>query len=794
MTAPRGYGATEAMSQALALSREPATWLVCPSGAAESDEWANLAGAVRATDGGWVVLTDIDSAEVAVNRLPAVADWLPGNARLALLAHTNLAHLALLDHRSVQVDRDDLAFTPEEATSLLFALTGDSDPEELGELVEMCQGWASALVLAGGRLRRGGRRATTKWLAGSGAQSIVGSWLAGLDERASGFLKASAILDDLQPDLCDAVLGTSESAEILLDLERDEGLLTRASDDGIPAPVWHRHPLLTLALRARHSKGDGTREAHRRAASWYRTHDRVDSVMHHYVSAGLNAEAGDYLSEHERALLSGGSASRALDWYEQLTEDAWGERANRELRLAWGRLLSGDSQGARDALAGLTDLLAQATVSQGDSSVLAELTGERFFLAAYLSARAADPAQVISQAQQAWELFGNTGGQDSHVMAPTLVARGLVWSDRLVSARRVLDGVDPLRFPSGNIREVSLAGVRALCEVGEGRIVAATASLTAGRRWLRYVEADPLETGHFTFANAEAALAIEIGDPIGADRLASQVETAALAHGDLGEATMARVIRARAAYNAGEVATALATVSSARAELMRETPTSDMRRLLDILEVNCHIVAGDSAKAESLLTRWPLSDSRTLVAARLTVARKPAQTVRALSAVNPQTVRGIVTKQLLLAIAQMQLNRRLAGAHLVEAAILAVDNGLTLVLPECPEVQDLVEELAAEFGREQFKGLELRQDDPDPGSLLPAEPMATSRLSAGELELLALMPERMTNAQLAAKLGISVNTLKTRLQRLYRKLGVNRSYDAVAVGRRRGLIAASDER
>ena len=61
-------------------------------------------------------------------------------------------------------------------------------------------------------------------------------------------------------------------------------------------------------------------------------------------------------------------------------------------------------------------------------------------------------------------------------------------------------------------------------------------------------------------------------------------------------------------------------------------------------------------------------------------------------------------------------------------------------------------------------------------------------LSPGEIQLLAFLPTRDTNEDIARRLGISVNTVKTRLGRLYRKLGVSGRREAVAEARTRGLI------
>ena len=62
------------------------------------------------------------------------------------------------------------------------------------------------------------------------------------------------------------------------------------------------------------------------------------------------------------------------------------------------------------------------------------------------------------------------------------------------------------------------------------------------------------------------------------------------------------------------------------------------------------------------------------------------------------------------------------------------------------------------------------------------------QLSAGELELLTFLPRRDTNADIARQLGVSVNTIKTRLYRLYRKFEVDSRDAAVQVARTRGLL------
>ncbi|HJP85652.1 MAG TPA: LuxR C-terminal-related transcriptional regulator [Gemmatimonadaceae bacterium] len=61
-------------------------------------------------------------------------------------------------------------------------------------------------------------------------------------------------------------------------------------------------------------------------------------------------------------------------------------------------------------------------------------------------------------------------------------------------------------------------------------------------------------------------------------------------------------------------------------------------------------------------------------------------------------------------------------------------------------------------------------------------------LSRREQEILALLADGLLNKQIAARLGISTNTVKTHLELLFEKLGVATRAEAVATGVKRGLL------
>ena len=79
-----------------------------------------------------------------------------------------------------------------------------------------------------------------------------------------------------------------------------------------------------------------------------------------------------------------------------------------------------------------------------------------------------------------------------------------------------------------------------------------------------------------------------------------------------------------------------------------------------------------------------------------------------------------------------------------------------------------------------------------------AEPFSSSKefdqlasllnpLSERELEVIRLLEEGLSNQEIAARLHISLNTVKAHLKSIYGKLGVNNRVQAIAKGRELGL-------
>jgi LuxR family transcriptional regulator, maltose regulon positive regulatory protein len=62
------------------------------------------------------------------------------------------------------------------------------------------------------------------------------------------------------------------------------------------------------------------------------------------------------------------------------------------------------------------------------------------------------------------------------------------------------------------------------------------------------------------------------------------------------------------------------------------------------------------------------------------------------------------------------------------------------------------------------------------------------KLTERELAVLRRLPSSLSTAEVARTLYVSLNTVKTQMRSIYRKLGVNSRHEAVEAARRLGLL------
>jgi LuxR family maltose regulon positive regulatory protein len=166
-----------------------------------------------------------------------------------------------------------------------------------------------------------------------------------------------------------------------------------------------------------------------------------------------------------------------------------------------------------------------------------------------------------------------------------------------------------------------------------------------------------------------------------------------------------------------------------------------------------------------------------------------ASTRRLLAPVLDGRIRTVVAPTLIDAwLLEAHLADRIEDANraheaLTRALTLAAPHNIVRPFHDAGQfLRTLLARGAGRFGRHETFATEVL-------ATLPASvPDPTDRLTAREQALLAELPSMRTAEEIAHTMFVSVNTVKTHLRGIYRKLGVSHRRDAITVARQRGLL------
>lgn len=722
------------------------------------------------------LLADLPASADVEPELIRLAESLPAHVRLAVATHRDVLGGPTLSGRGIVVDERLLAFRPDEAVDLLPGV----DVEVIEALLDLTEGWAAGL-LGAATAARSGERNVVAWLRTRGVDRLLGSWFDALPVEQRDFLVATAALETLDVGGCNAVREADDSAALLRTLATSHAYVEEVVDDAAER-TWRRHTLLTLFLRRVGEPGTALLRQHSRAADWYRSQGDRRRTMHHLLAAGRSADAGHYLREHETGLLIDGQAAATLDWYDRLPGDAHGTAALRLLRLGWGHLLSGNITEADTFLERLRVL---GPGSGHDLEADLALEGESNAFAAYLAAFHGDAATMVVASERAVAAFDGAVERNAEQFAYIMLVKGLQWSGQHERAAQLLDLLESRPFPTDLIRESALASVRAARQLNEGRVHEAFRTADRAVRWLQDRGVDPVRARNTTAAGELAAALLERGD---VEAGATLVQAVCDGHRDnrrFGDLVSVLVTRARLHRVLGDSGAALRDLHEAHSLLTQHAPGSPLHGLIDVAEARTRIDTGDAVRAERLIRRLPPGQERTLLSGRLALLRG-TDPRRALAALDPATPRLAAEQHLLLASAKRGLGSRVAEAHLLRAAQIAVEHGQALLLVGAtPDVIALAQDVARRHGEDGLARLAATAQQQPAATPAAAGPA----LTRGDLQLLAFLPTRHTVGQIAQQLGVTENTVKTRLQRLYRKLDAHSRDEAITRARSRGVLS-----
>jgi LuxR family maltose regulon positive regulatory protein len=700
-----------------------------------------------------------------------------------------------------EIRAHDLAFTLDEAVALFDALDVPIGPDEVATLWRRTEGWSAALRLAAMSVRAHPEPARfIEHFAGTEAtvsDYLLSEVLARQPADLRAFLLRTSIVDVICGELADALTGDSDGQRTLARLEHGGALLAPLDEHG----VWHRyHPLFAELLRAelQAQLGGELEELHRRAAAWLAEHgDRTAALRH--VATGRVWDLGTQLVvEHWVDFLIDGEMGALRPLLEAMPRER--VEACPELSLAFGAtmLAFGRQELAEPYLHG-----AQAAVEQVPPERQAQFAAASAAVGLYEGRFGADPAGALAAART-W--LGRGPVLEGDGVAPNL--RGLLltqlgivemWtgdldgaSEHLERAHRVAAeaGVEWTAFASS--AHLALASVlrgdlaRSLRRANEALGIAER------RGWSR---SEPAGAAYC----ALAAVCLHRDRLDEAERLIAQASTALRDTRERPLLAAHLLNRVQLLSDRGQVVDALDLVHTAREQLGAWPLSSPLGELLTVQEGLLQAATGDPESGRALLRGATASSLATANAlAKLDLLAGEATAARVTLAPHLDDLDSGVALPiraeawLLDALALDALADHSAAARSLELSLdLAEPAGLRRIAVTHGDaigallrrhvrrgtahpamVGDLVETI-------ERRGRPARRSAPE----VLAEP-----LSEREQAILGYLPTMMSNHEIAGELMISVNTVKTHLKAIYRKLDAPGRREAVQRARQLALI------
>ena len=703
-----------------------------------------------------------------------------------------------LEDRLAEIRAPQLAFTAEETAQMLTALGVELGPAHAHRLWERTEGWAGALRLAALSLREhpqpeafvddfaGDDRAISDYLLTEVMATLAP------DDRC--FLLRTSIAGELNGELANALTDRVDGHRRLAELARGGALLTPLDRRG----EWYRfHSLFAELLRAelRSEHPEQSRELHRRAAWWLAERgDHARGLLH-----AVEGEAWDLAArlagERWSDLAIQGETAALRPLVDRMPPDWANDDPELALALASVMLERGDHTAAARHLR-LAEAGAAAVSPERRTRFVVSLASLKLYVARLRG--------DLDEALETGRALAREGALDPGVVPPDLRAMALVnlgiaelWANVPDAAEHHLERARGAAAEAGRpwlelfaIAHLAVAAALTSDFVAAGRRAREAIALAHHHGWERTW---PAGAAYLALANQQFL----------SDRVDAAAETLDRAQDALATSrerplrVVLAMLRAGVLATKGQPDTALAVLGAGveqlgdwplpaavaehipafEAALRAELGNRDhAQRLLEggrslpaaVGLAQLRLGAGDPNSALAELESW---------AETLAGARSPAAVqgwmLRALAhdALAQHDEAAVALEEALERIEPAGL-RRLPLAFGRTAAPL-----LRRQLRHGTSHRALAGELLATL--EGTDGRERQQR-----STLVLEP-----LSPREAAVLRYLPTMMSNQEIASELFVSVNTVKTHLKAIYRKLDVPDRREAVRRARTLELLA-----
>lgn len=691
-----------------------------------------------------------------------------------------------------EIRADDLRFTTAETQALVAVAGGvDLTVDAADHLCRWTEGWPVAVYLVA--LSFSGTGQADPVLAIDATERNVVDFmsaeiLAFESADVRSFLQDTSVLELLDPDLCDFVTERSDSARILADLSQ-RGVFISRVDDGIPRYRCYRllREFLSHDLQSRDPRRPPA--LRRRAAMRSLERGEVEAAAGYLVEAEDWSGLAELIRSHGRSLWEQGRVHTLVSWMQAVPRAVLFDQSGLALSLAAMHLSAGSPEAASAILVDL-ERIRDLTV---EDRLMTDVLHCMIVLARSPSALSAGRAEAALAAMDQVDesrlpdLFGASTLADvrSIVGWTTAQAQLLSGDGRAVaSARGAVEGPTSTPVALQVHRHATAALVEALLHnASSASSHAQRAFELAGRH---------LSESHPSTPMAHVARIIVARSRNEVDRAAEHVDAALELAVRWDRSPMTALLLAERAL----ISIAVGEPAGAMSWLRRldRLPSTDRSALVDsrarAAEARAHFALGDSGSAWEVIDRHPGALGWDLAHVAVIASLERGDLGRAVKYLEAWPVAaapfGALERDLATALVTYRHGDTVGARSLFEAVLrhTAREETVRVYLDGGSVCLELLGDLARTGAPEAHLDAVLRacrRAAPGRSSLVEA-------LSPREVEVLAYLPTRLSNAEIAQALFVSTNTVKTHVKHIYQKLGATDRDDAVRRAYEAGLL------
>lgn len=420
-------------------------------------------------------------------------DHLPANVHLFLLTRSDPPlMLARLRARGqlVEIRASDLQFSLDETGILLsHATAAKLSQEDVSHLVERTEGWAAGLQMAALALKN--QKDPSLFVRNfTGSHRYILDYLAEevlrqQPEAVQDFLMRTSVLENLNGDLCDAVIGgatgkADNSSQAMLEyLERANLFLVSLDAER----TWYRyHHLFADLLLARLEKQSPQEVSglHLRASKWYEQNGRLPEAINHALAARDYDPACRLIEPLVEQYVAQNGMGLLLKWIDQLPPEIALSRPWLCIARAWSCLFTNSVEKIEPFL----QAAEQNMRLEGRPDLRSGRLGHIACLRAFIADVQGDVPRTIEMARLALESL-HPEDAANRTFAKYMLGRGSYIRGDLSQAAEILteNARDCMRAGLTNIIAPTLSQLSIIYRI-QGRLRASVALLRAGKEYI----------------------------------------------------------------------------------------------------------------------------------------------------------------------------------------------------------------------------------------------------------------------------------------------------------------------